>query len=208
MNRPTIILGLGNPLMGDDGAGLAALEALRRGYDFGPGVELEDGGALGLELLPIVEDAGSLLVLDAVRFGGRPGTTVVREGDEIPRCFSLKLSPHQTGFRETLALAGLRGKLPPRFVLVGVEVAGAEYAQPLSLDVQCALPTMVAAAVARLKLWGCSVRRVEAPRGLNQPAAHQNANLPLMTISGGLRDYTPQLAGEQRQIQRTEQITN
>jgi len=175
MDRPTIVLGLGNPLMGDDGAGLAALEALRRGYDFGAGVELEDGGALGLALLPVVEDAGSLLVLDAVRFGGRPGTTVVREGDEIPRCLSLKLSPHQAGFRETLALAGLRGNLPPRLALVGVEVAGAEYAEPLSREVQSALPAMVAAAVARLEFWGCSVRPVAVPNGVSQSAAHQKA---------------------------------
>jgi len=156
MGRPTIVLGLGNPLMGDDGAGLAALEALRNGYDFGAGVRLEDGGALGLALLPLVEDAGSLLVLDAVRLVGHPGTTVVREGDEIPRCLSLKLSPHQEGFREALALAGLRGNVPPRLALVGVEVSGAQYAEPLSPEVQRALPTMVAAAVAKLESWGCA----------------------------------------------------
>ena len=173
MERPTIVLGLGNPLMGDDGAGLAALEALRRDYDFGAGVELEDGGALGLALLPLVEDAGSLLVLDAVRFGGRPGTTVVREGPEISRYLSLKLSPHQTGFRETLALAELRGNLPPRFAVVGVEVAGAEYAEPLSADIQSALPAMVAAAVAKLESWGCGVRPIRPAERAEQ--RHQRA---------------------------------
>ena len=125
MNRLTLVLGLGNPLMGDDGIGVAALETLRRGYHFGPGVQLEDGGTLGLALLPLVEDAGSLLVLDAVRLGGRPGTTVVLEGKEIPRGLSLKLSPHEAGFVEVLALAGLRGCLPGRLTLVGMEVAGA-----------------------------------------------------------------------------------
>jgi len=175
MDRPTLVLGLGNPLMGDDGAGLAALEALRRGYAFGPGVELEDGGALGLALLPLVEDAGSLLVLDAVRLGGRSGTTVALEGDEIPRCLSLKLSPHEAGFRETLALAGLRGNLPARLALVGVEVAGTEYAEPLSQEVQSALPAMVAAAVARLGSWGCGVHRIVDPGGVSQPTGHQRA---------------------------------
>ena len=172
MNQPTIVLGLGNPLMGDDGAGIAALEALRRGYDFGPGVELEDGGALGLSLLPIVEDAGALLVLDAVRFGGRPGTIVIREGEEIPRCFAMKLSPHQTGFRETLALAGLRGNLPKRFALVGVEVAGAKYAEPLSLEVRRALPDMVAAAVAKLESWGCSLVPSRLPTAKSRHAGY------------------------------------
>jgi hydrogenase maturation protease len=186
VDRPTIVLGLGNPLMGDDGAGLAALEALRLGYDFGAGVSLEDGGTLGLALLPLVEDAGSLLVLDAVRLGGRTGTTVVREGDEIPRCLSLKLSPHQTGFRETLALAGLRGNLPPRLALVGVEVANAEYARPLSLEVQNALPAMVAAAVARLEAWGCTLRPIAPQRFQNLSrglAATSHADTPAQVDS-------------------------
>jgi hydrogenase maturation protease len=164
MDRPVIILGLGNPLMGDDGAGLAALEALRAHCDFGAGVVLEDGGTLGLELLPLVEDAGSLLVLDAVRLGGAAGTTVVRTGDQIPRCFSHKLSPHQIGFRETLALAGLRGNLPRRFTLVGVEVTVALYAEPLSPTVLRALPAMVAAAIAQLASWGCAARPNLLPR--------------------------------------------
>lgn len=163
MNRRTLVLGLGNPLMGDDGAGLAALEALRGGYNFGAGVRLEDGGTLGLALLPLIEEADSLLVLDAVRFGGRPGTTVIREDDGIPGCLLPKLSPHDVGLREVLALAELRGTLPHRLALVGVEVAGAQYSQSLSPVVQSALPKMVAAAVTKIKSWGCSVRRLASP---------------------------------------------
>jgi hydrogenase maturation protease len=162
MNRLTLVLGLGNPLMGDDGIGVAALETLRRGYHFGPGVQLEDGGTLGLALLPLVEDAGSLLVLDAVRLGGRPGTTVVLEGEEIPRGLSLKLSPHEAGFFEVLALAGLRGCLPARLTLVGMEVAGAHYAEALSPEVHKALPAMIAVCVATLQSWGCTLLPAEA----------------------------------------------
>jgi hydrogenase maturation protease len=154
MGGPIIVLGLGNPLMGDDGVGLAALEILRRDYKFSPDIKLEDGGTLGLALLPLVEEADSLLVLDAVRLGGCPGTTVVREGDEIPRCLALKLSTHQSGFIETLALAGLRSRLPPRLALVGLEVEGAKYGEPLSQDVESGLPSMVEAAVAKLEQWG------------------------------------------------------
>jgi hydrogenase maturation protease len=162
MNRPTLVLGLGNPLMGDDGIGLAALEILRRGYHFGPGVQLEDGGTLGLALLPLVEDAGSVLVLDAVRLGGRPGTTVVLEGEEIPRGLLLKLSPHQAGFLEVLALAELRGHLPTRLTLVGMEVRKANYAETVSPEVHEALPAMIAASVATLQSWGCAVSLAEA----------------------------------------------
>ena len=155
MNRSTVVLGLGNPLMGDDGVGLVALETLRRNYDFAPDVQLEDGGTLGLALLPLVEEADSLLVLDAVRLGGHPGTTVVLQGEQIPRGLSLKVSPHQAGFLEVLALAGLRGRLPARLTLIGMEIVRADYACSLSPEIRGALPAMIATAVATLQSWGC-----------------------------------------------------
>jgi hydrogenase maturation protease len=159
VSKPVIVLGLGNPLMGDDGIGLVALEELRRQYRLGPDVQIEDGGTLGLALLPTVEDAGALLVLDAVRMGGICGEVVELEGLAIPHFLSLKISPHQTGFRETLALASLRGALPEQLAVVGVEVACAEYAAPISPAVAQALPAMVAAAVARIRSWGCTASR-------------------------------------------------
>src|SRR5271157_725089 len=100
VNRRVLVLGLGNPLMGDDGAGLAALECLRCDFEFGENVQLEDGGTLGLSLLPMVEDCASLLVLDAVRIGRVPGTVVQLDQPDIPMYLALKTSPHQTGFRE------------------------------------------------------------------------------------------------------------
>ena len=66
--RRTVILGLGNPIMGDDGIGLVALERLRA-LDFTPPVTLVDGGTWGLALLGDVEAADSLLLLDALDIG-------------------------------------------------------------------------------------------------------------------------------------------
>jgi hydrogenase maturation protease len=150
---PTVVLGLGNPLMGDDGIGLVVLAQLAA-QTFAPRVELVDGGTWGLALLPDFERAGSLLLLDAVHGGGTPGAVYVLDAAAIPRLLTGKLSPHQVDVRELLALAELRGGLPPRLQVVGVEPAAVEFGAGLSSTVLDALPALVDAACTVLARWG------------------------------------------------------
>src|SRR5690606_20808168 len=72
----TVVLGAGNLSMGDDGLGLAVLQRLREGWELPADVELAEGGIWGMTLLPVVEDAGRLIVVDAITVGGRPGEPV------------------------------------------------------------------------------------------------------------------------------------
>ena len=76
---PTLVLGLGNPIMGDDGFGLAVLERLLADWVLPAGVEAVDGGIWGMKLLPQIEQSDRLLLLDAVNAGLAPGTPVVLE---------------------------------------------------------------------------------------------------------------------------------
>ncbi|MBI4503336.1 MAG: HyaD/HybD family hydrogenase maturation endopeptidase [Gemmatimonadetes bacterium] len=156
-DRPsgTVVIGLGNPLMADDGAGIAALERLRE-FDFDPPVELVDGGTWGLNLLPVIEDAERLVLLDAINVGARPGTTVVLERPQIPRYLSTKVSPHQIALSEVLALAELRGRLPEHTVAIGLQPERVEMTTELSPAVERALDRVVVAAVSRLGEWGHS----------------------------------------------------
>src|SRR5690348_18483909 len=62
----TVVIGLGNPLMGDDGLGLAALARLEQEWQLPPEVELLDGGTWGMNLLPVIEDAQRVLLIDAI----------------------------------------------------------------------------------------------------------------------------------------------
>lgn len=149
----TLVLGAGNPLMGDDGLGLVALEALER-WAFEPAVERVDGGTWGMNLLPVVEGCRRLLILDAVVTGRTPGSLVVLEDDEVPRYLSAKLSPHEVGLRDVLALALLRGTSPESVVVVGAEVDRVELSTELSPAVRDRVDDVVAAAVARLEAWG------------------------------------------------------
>jgi hydrogenase maturation protease len=154
-----LVIGLGNPLMGDDGAGLAALARLREDWLLPEGVELVDGGTWGMNLLPIIEGCPCVLLLDAIDAGSPPGTLTVLERADIPRYFQLKLSPHQIDLREVLGLAELRGKLPARLIAIGVQPERIEMGITLSPPVARAVDKIAHAAVDALALAGFACER-------------------------------------------------
>ena len=125
---PVLVLGIGNPLMGDDGAGVELAHRLQE-RDYGPLVHVEEGGTQGMTLLPLLEDADTLILLDAVRTGALPGTVVTRSREELPRHFSRVMSPHQIGMKEVLGAAQLCGTLPRTITLVGVRGSAGSLAE-------------------------------------------------------------------------------
>lgn len=151
-DRRVLVLGLGNPLMGDDGFGLAVLERLGDEWDT-PGAELVDGGTWGMQLLPDIEAATHLLLLDAIDAGLPPGTPVRLTRDELPRYFAHKLSPHQIDLREVLALAELRGTLPMEVVAVGAQPLLIELGTDLSAPLAAAVADAVGTALRQLADW-------------------------------------------------------
>ena len=152
--RRTVVIGLGNPLMGDDGVGLAALARLEADYRVPVDVELVDGGTWGMNLLPVIEDAGRVLLLDAIHKDGAPGTSYRLARYELPRYLATKISPHQVDLHDVLALAELRGTLPAETVAVGVQPARVEMIAELSPVVAQALGRVVELALAELAAWG------------------------------------------------------
>jgi hydrogenase maturation protease len=153
-----VVVGLGNPLMGDDGLGLAALERLRDEWELPPEVELVDGGTWGMNLLPMIESARRLLLLDAIRTGMPPGSECVLARDEIPRFLATKLSPHQIDLREVLAIAELRGTLPEETLALGLEPARVELGDRLSPRVEAKIDRLVDLAIDQLQRWGHTCR--------------------------------------------------
>lgn len=152
----TLVLGIGNLLWADEGFGIRALETLHAHWSFGPGTRLLDGGTQGLYLLPFVEHCRSLLILDAVDYGLRPGTLKIVQDGEVPSFMGAKkMSLHQTGFQEVLAVAALRGWQPERLALIGVQPEQLEdYGGSLTDTVKAKLPVAVDVAVDFLRTWG------------------------------------------------------
>lgn len=149
-----LVLGIGNLIMADDGAGVRAVQRLQRDYRFPAGVTVLDGGTLGLDLLPWLEGTEQLLMVDAVETGREPGTVVRLEGEELPLALKTKLSPHQVGLQDLLAVAELQGFSPQKMVLWGVQPAVLEMGTELSSAVAAQMDTLVDRVLAELAGWG------------------------------------------------------
>jgi len=146
------VLGVGNPIMGDDGTGLEMLAGVQAALVDALGVEFVDGGTGGMELIPVVQDAKRLLVLDAVA-GDTPGQVKVLTGDQVSRMLSLKLSPHQVGLLDVFTAARLLGREPEEVVIVGIVPETVDLKLGLSAPVQASLADAVNKAVAQVKTW-------------------------------------------------------
>jgi hydrogenase maturation protease len=149
-----VVLGLGNPLMGDDGLGLAVLARLQGEWEFPRHVELVDGGTWGMNLLPLIEEATEVIFIDAIRTGAAPGTLLELEGDQLPKFLAHKLSPHQIDLKEVLGVAQLRGTLPERMAAIGAEPGRLEMSTILTPMLEDRVDDVARAVVHRLAEWG------------------------------------------------------
>lgn len=117
-----LVLGIGNILWADEGFGVRVIEALDERYELPGHVSVLDGGTQGLYLLPYLEDAAGVIIVDAIDYGLPPATLKLLQDDEVPAVLGVhKVSLHQTGFQEILALLRLRERAPRRLLLVGVQ---------------------------------------------------------------------------------------
>lgn len=149
-----LVLGIGNLVMSDDGAGVRVVQKLQREYRFPVGVEIMDGGTLGLDLLPKLEGVGRLIVVDAVETGGEPGSCVRLAGEELPIALETKVSPHQMGLKDLLSVAELLGHLPGEMVLVGVQPGSIEMDTELTAAVEEKIDELTAMVLLELDAWG------------------------------------------------------
>ena len=140
------VLGIGNILMQDEGIGVVLMEALQGLRDWGSDVEFIDGGAGGLSLITIIEQAQRLLVLDAADMRLHPGDWRLILPVQIVQEDSLsQLTLHHVPFGETLALCEQFFKRPPTKIFA-IQPAVVDFGRQLSPLLQEALPQLVSAA--------------------------------------------------------------
>ena len=131
----TLVLGVGNLLLQDEGAGIRAVEEYARRFTIPAEVEILDGGTSGIELLQYIRGRDLLIIVDVVRCGTQPGSLCRLEGAEVPALFQKKISPHQMGISDLLATAHMTGSMPKRVVLLGIEPKSIDTGLELSADV-------------------------------------------------------------------------
>jgi hydrogenase maturation protease len=150
----TLVLGVGNPLMSDDGVGQRLLAELASLQPPLADVDYVDAGTLSFLLLPRIEDCGALLVLDAARLGGSPGEVREFSGAGMDGFLkSASCSVHEIGLRDLLDAARLTEALPARRALVAVQPGRVDWGENLSPPVAAAVPAATARARVILERW-------------------------------------------------------
>jgi hydrogenase maturation protease len=113
-----VILGVGNVLQQDDGIGVRVVEALQaRGLP--SGVQAFDAGT-SPDAYYLAEGADKLILVDAVKAGGAPGSVYrlrLEEAEGLPAAGSV----HEIGLIDGLRLLELSGTKPKQVVIIGVE---------------------------------------------------------------------------------------
>jgi hydrogenase maturation protease len=146
MNK-TLVLGIGNLLLSDDGVGIHAIRRLQSETQLPANVELMDGGTLGLSLLGHLEGVSHLLVVDAVEMDKPAGTLIRLAGEQVPAYLALKMSPHEIGLPDLLFAAKLRDLYPREVVIWGIQparmAAGLELSEPVGRQLDALLREIV-----------------------------------------------------------------
>ncbi|MEL0586957.1 MAG: HyaD/HybD family hydrogenase maturation endopeptidase [Candidatus Thiodiazotropha sp. (ex. Lucinoma kazani)] len=157
--KKTLIIGMGNVLMQDEGVGVRAVEELVNRYHIPFGVEVVDGGTTGMELFEPMRQADNLIIADAVNTGAPYGTLVRITHDEIPAFFQTKLSNHQLGVSDLLALLTLKGEIPDQVTIIGMVPHSLENRLGLTAEAKQGLEQMVEMLVQELATLGISLRQ-------------------------------------------------
>jgi hydrogenase maturation protease len=149
-----LILGFGNILLGDDGAGVQLVERLRTELPDGA-YEFVDGGTMSFSLLSHVEENHTMLVIDAAELGEPAGSTMLFENEDMDRFLksARRRTVHEVGLVDLLDMARLRNCLPRRRALLCIQPALIDWSETLSAPVGAALAQASAQARALLARW-------------------------------------------------------
>ena len=150
----TLVLGFGNVLLSDDGAGVRLMERLREELG-AAAAEFIDAGTMSFGLLAHVETAGSLLVIDAANIHEPPATVGVFEGpamDQFLRGFRRR-TVHEVGLIDLMDCARLLGCLPRERALICIQPQRIDWSTSLSAPVESALSEATQQAKAILQRW-------------------------------------------------------
>lgn len=154
MENNTLILGIGNTLLADEGTGIHMLDYLRRHYPELRDVTYLDGGTLSFTLAPYIEAADNLIVIDAAELEASPGTVAVFCGEQMDRFAGrTSRSVHEVSLGDLLAIAHLTDSLPENRALVAVQPRDVDWGHTLSNPVKQALPEVAGHIIDLLQDW-------------------------------------------------------
>jgi hydrogenase maturation protease len=169
----TLVLGIGNTLLADEGTGIHMLDYLRRHYPQLADITCLDGGTLSFTLAPYIEEADQLIVIDAAELDAPPGTVAVFCGQDMD-CFAgkTKRSVHEVSLGDLLAIAHLTDTLPENRALIAVQPRDVDWGPCLSNPVKQALPAVAGHIIELRQRWDMArENRADCLRSSGTPRA-------------------------------------
>jgi hydrogenase maturation protease len=131
--KPTVVLGLGNPLMADEGVGVYLIERLVKSAAEYPAVDFVDAGTGGLTILYHLEDRHKAILIDCAFMDEPPGTIRRFTPDEVRSTKVLvHQSLHELDLMRVIAMAHELGQAPQEIVIFGIQPERIELGQGLS----------------------------------------------------------------------------
>ncbi len=145
-----IVLGVGNILLGDEGVGVRVVEELGK-LEMPENVELVDGATLGLDLLPVIDRADRLIIIDVVKAGSEPGTIFkfTPQDLEVPSEPG-RMSLHQVSLLEVLAMAEMLSGRTPQTIIFGVEPKEIDWGREISPEIANKIPALIELVIAEI----------------------------------------------------------
>lgn len=155
MTRRTLVLGIGNTLLTDEGVGVHVLQALERELGARANVTLLDGGTLSFTLAGPIADADALIVIDAANLRAAPGTWAQLTGEAMDAFLTgnRKASVHEVGLADLRAIAILAGHWPAERALFAIQPQTVDWGEAPTAAVAAAIPQVCAAVVGQIEDW-------------------------------------------------------
>ena len=137
----TLILGIGNLLLKDEGVGIHVIRALEN-ENLPSEVSLMDGGTGGLHLISWLQDYDRIIMIDATLDNNPPGTIRLIQ-PRFASDFPPLMSAHEIGLRDMIEAMFLTGKLPVISLIVISAADISEVGTDLSPEIQSVLPEVI-----------------------------------------------------------------
>jgi hydrogenase maturation protease len=150
----TLILGIGNTLLTDEGVGVHVVRHLAANCADEPDVTFLDGGTLSFTLAGDIADHQGLIVIDAARLHVAPGVVQCFEDDQMDRYLGrAQMSVHEVGLSDLMDMARLSATLPRRRALIGIQPADLDLGTQPSAAVAAAVPQAAWLALELVRRW-------------------------------------------------------
>ncbi|MCP4075640.1 MAG: hydrogenase maturation protease [Gammaproteobacteria bacterium] len=141
----TLVLGIGNTLLTDEGVGVHVVNHLQQqqtSLSSSSDVIFMDGGTLSFTLAEPIESCDQLIVIDASEIKAHAGDVKVFENDEMDKFITSgnKKSVHEVTLVDVMSIAMLSGNLPEKRALVGIQPDNLDWGNEPTEKVQQAIP--------------------------------------------------------------------